>query len=165
MGAKIQAFDIFQTPLSSHYPLPLTNYKIVKKSNSETKNFSRLCTIIIDLFGLKIPNADPDPGSGSIFTQTGSATLRYKKGTAIIRNDGMVKKKLAGFPVITARKYRNNTNCSRLQENTSFAKFFMLSFINVNFFPGSQGGSECCDVTHARTPGDSCWRPLGGGCR
>ncbi len=25
MGAKIQAFDIFQTPLSSHYPLPLSN--------------------------------------------------------------------------------------------------------------------------------------------
>jgi hypothetical protein len=25
MGAKIQAFDIFQTPLSSHYPLPLTS--------------------------------------------------------------------------------------------------------------------------------------------
>ncbi len=24
MGAKIQAFDIFQTPLSSHYPLPLS---------------------------------------------------------------------------------------------------------------------------------------------
>ncbi len=23
MGAKIQAFDIFRTPLSSHYPLPL----------------------------------------------------------------------------------------------------------------------------------------------
>jgi hypothetical protein len=23
MGAKIQAFDIFLTPLSSHYPLPL----------------------------------------------------------------------------------------------------------------------------------------------
>ena len=23
MGAKVQAFDIFQTPLSSHYPLPL----------------------------------------------------------------------------------------------------------------------------------------------
>jgi len=23
MGAEIQAFDIFQTPLSSHYPLPL----------------------------------------------------------------------------------------------------------------------------------------------
>jgi hypothetical protein len=23
MGAKIQAFDIFQTPFSSHYPLPL----------------------------------------------------------------------------------------------------------------------------------------------
>jgi hypothetical protein len=26
MGAKIQAFDIFQTPLSSHYPLPLKNF-------------------------------------------------------------------------------------------------------------------------------------------
>jgi hypothetical protein len=25
MGVKIQAFDIFQTPLSSHYPLPLIN--------------------------------------------------------------------------------------------------------------------------------------------
>jgi hypothetical protein len=24
MGARIQAFDIFQTHLSSHYPLPLT---------------------------------------------------------------------------------------------------------------------------------------------
>jgi hypothetical protein len=24
MGAKTQAFDIFQTPLSSHYPLPLS---------------------------------------------------------------------------------------------------------------------------------------------
>ncbi len=23
MGAKIKAFEIFQTPLSSHYPLPL----------------------------------------------------------------------------------------------------------------------------------------------
>ncbi len=26
MGAKIQAFDIFETPLSSHYPLPLNLY-------------------------------------------------------------------------------------------------------------------------------------------
>ncbi len=25
MGDKTQAFDIFQTPLSSHYPLPLIN--------------------------------------------------------------------------------------------------------------------------------------------
>ncbi len=25
MGAKIQAFDIFQTPLSSHYPQPLSD--------------------------------------------------------------------------------------------------------------------------------------------
>ncbi len=28
MGAKIQAFDIFQTPLSSHYPLPLKYEKL-----------------------------------------------------------------------------------------------------------------------------------------
>ncbi len=27
MGTKIQAFDIFQTPLSSHYPLPLNTQK------------------------------------------------------------------------------------------------------------------------------------------
>ncbi len=26
MGAKIQAFDIFQTPLSSHFPLPLSSH-------------------------------------------------------------------------------------------------------------------------------------------
>jgi hypothetical protein len=32
MGAKIQAFDIFQTPLSSHYPLPLSfrRYNAIK---------------------------------------------------------------------------------------------------------------------------------------
>jgi hypothetical protein len=29
-GAKIQAFDIFQTPLSSHYPLPLNANCIAK---------------------------------------------------------------------------------------------------------------------------------------
>ncbi len=29
MGAKIQAFDIFQTPLSSHYPLPLSEPTIL----------------------------------------------------------------------------------------------------------------------------------------
>jgi hypothetical protein len=28
MGAKIQAFDIFQTPLSSHYPQPLNKLGI-----------------------------------------------------------------------------------------------------------------------------------------
>jgi hypothetical protein len=27
MGAKIQTFDIFQTPISSHYPLPLRGQK------------------------------------------------------------------------------------------------------------------------------------------
>jgi hypothetical protein len=27
MGAKIQAFGIIQTPLSSHYPLPLSHHQ------------------------------------------------------------------------------------------------------------------------------------------
>ncbi len=30
MGAKIQAFDIFQTPLSSHYTLPLMTFYLRK---------------------------------------------------------------------------------------------------------------------------------------
>jgi hypothetical protein len=35
MGAKIQAFDIFQTPLSSHYPLPLNlNRGLIKMGNA-----------------------------------------------------------------------------------------------------------------------------------
>jgi hypothetical protein len=33
MGAKIQAFDIFQTPLSSHYPLAL----ILEMVKNDTK--------------------------------------------------------------------------------------------------------------------------------
>jgi hypothetical protein len=39
MGAKIQAFDIFQTPLSSHYPLPLRTFSsnIGYKSKSTVK--------------------------------------------------------------------------------------------------------------------------------
>jgi hypothetical protein len=43
MGAKIQAFDIFQIPLISHYPLPLNVIKfhllsgiVVFHSNSKT---------------------------------------------------------------------------------------------------------------------------------
>jgi hypothetical protein len=32
MGAKIQAFDIFQTPLSSQYPLPLS-YTLQSSNN------------------------------------------------------------------------------------------------------------------------------------
>jgi hypothetical protein len=36
MGAKIQAFDIFQTPLSSHYPLPLKY--ISSKGTKKTKD-------------------------------------------------------------------------------------------------------------------------------
>ncbi len=36
MGANVQAFDIFQTPLSSHYPLPLI-VKIILYP--EEKNF------------------------------------------------------------------------------------------------------------------------------
>ncbi len=49
MGAKIQAFDIFQAPLSSHYPLPLMQIKI-KHSHVKIKNMSGLeqaiCAII-----------------------------------------------------------------------------------------------------------------------
>jgi hypothetical protein len=41
MGAKIQAFDIFQTPLSSHYPLPL---KVHKNENFFGFDFE-FCTI------------------------------------------------------------------------------------------------------------------------
>jgi hypothetical protein len=33
MGAKIQAFDIFQTCLSSHYPLPLSTIKRFFRNN------------------------------------------------------------------------------------------------------------------------------------
>jgi len=36
MGAKIQAFDIFQTPLSSHYPLPLNMGWILIKKGTTT---------------------------------------------------------------------------------------------------------------------------------
>jgi hypothetical protein len=35
MGAKIHAFDIFQTPLSSHYPLPLSVYKNTDKKENQ----------------------------------------------------------------------------------------------------------------------------------
>ncbi len=34
MGAKIQAFDIFQTPLSSHYPLPLSQTSEASESQN-----------------------------------------------------------------------------------------------------------------------------------
>ncbi len=40
MGAKIQAFDIFQTPLSSHYQLPL---------NSSMKGMGVLRVLISDI--------------------------------------------------------------------------------------------------------------------
>jgi hypothetical protein len=46
MGAKIQAFDIFQTPLSSHYPLPLSSLLINKVSlylfHTYVSNLTRL---------------------------------------------------------------------------------------------------------------------------
>ncbi len=35
MGAKIQAFDIFQTLLSSHYPLPLISKKAMLCTEQE----------------------------------------------------------------------------------------------------------------------------------
>ncbi len=39
MGAKIQAFDIFQTPLSSHYPLPLSRVFLYKICEMEGRVF------------------------------------------------------------------------------------------------------------------------------
>jgi hypothetical protein len=44
MGAKIQAFDIFQTPLSSHYPLPLRAFSL--QSSNTTRSFSYLAILI-----------------------------------------------------------------------------------------------------------------------
>jgi hypothetical protein len=40
MGAKIQAFDIFQTPLSSHYPLPLTVDSAMSSSQNGASQYS-----------------------------------------------------------------------------------------------------------------------------
>jgi hypothetical protein len=45
MGAKILAFDIFQTPLSSHYPLPLRYNKILfieYTRNQRQENLAKL---------------------------------------------------------------------------------------------------------------------------
>ncbi len=50
MGAKIQAFDIFQTPLSSHYPLPL-NLKN-RKSAFFLIQFSRRWSALLHWGGL-----------------------------------------------------------------------------------------------------------------
>jgi hypothetical protein len=38
MGAKIQAFDIFQTPVSSHYPLPLMTMPSYASSQTVIQN-------------------------------------------------------------------------------------------------------------------------------
>ncbi len=43
MGDQTQAYDIFQTPLSSGYPLPLSHYILVTAVDpAETKNFKRV---------------------------------------------------------------------------------------------------------------------------
>ena len=51
MGAKIQAFDIFQTPLSSHYPLPLIGNLLSLKND-----------LNINKQGFELMDLDPDPG-------------------------------------------------------------------------------------------------------
>ncbi len=43
MGAKTQAFDIFQTPLSSHYPLPVTAFSLSRLSTTHLIGFSNSC--------------------------------------------------------------------------------------------------------------------------
>ncbi len=39
MGAKIQAFDIFQTPLSSHYPLPLSSVGVLESQDNSVNKW------------------------------------------------------------------------------------------------------------------------------
>ncbi len=49
MGAKIQAFDIFQTPLSFHFPLPLIKERqIDKQTNIERKKLPWISKIVIN---------------------------------------------------------------------------------------------------------------------
>ncbi len=52
MGAKIQAFDIFQTPLSSHYPLPLSTVNMY---------IYRYCYCFIEILHLKNNFLIPSP--------------------------------------------------------------------------------------------------------
>ncbi len=62
MGAKIQAFDIFQTPLNSHYPLPL--------SQKISDIYTRLIKIPLShrwKKGFKISPTDATWGFGTLF--------------------------------------------------------------------------------------------------
>ncbi len=56
MGAKIQAIDIFQTPLSSHYPLPLKGHIWFKK-----KNVGLSWKLFSFLVVLKVLSSEMDP--------------------------------------------------------------------------------------------------------
>jgi hypothetical protein len=50
MGAKIQAFDIFQTPLSSHYPLPLSQLVSNTEKEQGPLYLKRLCHEMNSIF-------------------------------------------------------------------------------------------------------------------
>jgi hypothetical protein len=57
MGAKIQAFDIFQTPLSSHYPLPLKSHSyswkctFISEYSSSFLRIRRICRNYVRAYG------------------------------------------------------------------------------------------------------------------
>ncbi len=69
MGAKIQAFDIFQTPLSSHYPLPLRKLthpsSLLAMNAQRTWTSGRLITHQQSCgSGFIHENPEPDTGQG-----------------------------------------------------------------------------------------------------
>ncbi len=54
MGAKIQAFENFQTPISSYYPLPLMYKSLFYPFKSSVFSYSSLKYIL----SIKVPNKD-----------------------------------------------------------------------------------------------------------
>jgi hypothetical protein len=107
MGAKIQAFDIFQTPLSSHYPLPLIwrnctavikFYSKGHKYAQQTCTFKRKkCQQFFSVSGTGILLGEPCKPESSFL----SLDMR--------RNDLFLKIKLASTTFKTSSKYLKET--------------------------------------------------------
>ncbi len=76
MGAKNQAFDIFQTPLSSHYPLPLITCTIkctcYKRLSEDAARLYADGVMLKSVLRIRIRDPVPfwplDPGFGAFFT-------------------------------------------------------------------------------------------------
>jgi hypothetical protein len=60
MGAKIQAIDIFQTPLSSHYPLPLRFRASNLDFDSKTRSNQNQEFFIVNIKLIALPKEDPE---------------------------------------------------------------------------------------------------------